>query len=119
MSESEPYATVRHAEGVPPGRRPKHLVRTRSFAPMARIKGAQDDASALMVSFFVASTVVTLLQYLRIREARLLPLLALFAMLALAHSRDDWRASRAFHLGAGAAGLALLVMLSPRHSAPH
>ena len=76
-------------------------------------------ATTFMVSFFVASTLVTLLQYLRLREARLLPLLAMFALLALAHSRDDWRAGRAFHLAAGAAGLALLVMLSPRHPAPH
>ena len=79
---------------------------------------ARTDALS-MTSFFVASTVVTLVQYLRVREARLLPLLAMFAMLALAHSRDDWRASRAFHLVAGAAGLVLLVMLSPRHPASH
>ena len=68
-----------------------------------------------MVGFFVAATVVTLLQYLRIRERRLLPLLALFVLLALAHSREAWDPwGRRFHLAAGTAGLALLAMLSPR-----
>lgn len=70
-----------------------------------------------MVAFHVAATVVTLLQYLRVREKRLLPLLALFALLAVAHSRGEWDVlGRLFHLAAGLAGLALLVMLSPRHT---
>lgn len=72
-----------------------------------------------MVAFFVAATVVTLMQYVRVGERRLLPLLALFACLALAHSREDWSAARRFHLAAGVAGLALLVMLSPRQTPPH
>jgi hypothetical protein len=62
--------------------------------------------------------VVTLLQYLRVRDRRLLPLLALFALLALGHFRgagDGW--GRLAHFGAGAAGLAVLVMISPRHLA--
>jgi len=68
-----------------------------------------------MAGFFVAATVVTLLQFLRIRERRLLPLMALFLLLALAHSRgagDPW--GRRFHLASGMAGLALLAVLSPR-----
>ena len=68
-----------------------------------------------MAGFFVAATVVTLLQYLRLREWRLLPLLTLFVLLALAHSRetgDPW--ARRFHFAAGGAGLALLAALSPR-----
>lgn len=72
----------------------------------------------MTVAFFIAATVVTALQYFRVREARLLPLLFLFALSALGHSRDDPRAARPFHLAAGAAGLALVVMLSPRHP-PH
>jgi hypothetical protein len=71
-----------------------------------------------LVAFFVASTVVTLLQYLRLRDPRFLPLMALFALLALAHSSGEaegW--GRVFHFGAGIAGLAVLVMLSPRHVA--
>ena len=68
-----------------------------------------------MVGFFVAATVVTLAQYLRHRERRMLPLLALFVLLAVAHSRQPgspW--GPRFHLAAGTAGLALLVMLSLR-----
>ncbi|HEY7512035.1 MAG TPA: hypothetical protein VIG50_17375 [Vicinamibacteria bacterium] len=71
-----------------------------------------------LVAFFVAATVVTLLQLLRLRDRRALPLLAMFALLALGHFRgagDGW--GRLFHFGAGAAGLAALVAVSPRHVA--
>ena len=67
-------------------------------------------------AFFVAATVITLLQWLRLHEKRLLPLLALFALLAAAHHQDDWRAARSLHLAAGVAGLVLLLMLSKHHS---
>jgi hypothetical protein len=73
----------------------------------------------LTVAFFIAATVVTTLQYFRVREKRLLPLLALFALAAIGHSRGDARSARPFHLAAGAAGLALVVILSPRHPAHH
>ena len=72
-----------------------------------------------LAGFFVAATVVTLLQFLRLREWQLLPLLALFASLALAHSRADWYAARPYHLAAGVAGLVLLLVLSPRYRASH
>lgn len=68
-----------------------------------------------MVGLFVAATVITVIQYLRHHERRMLPLLALFVLLAAAHSRgagDPWGGR--FHIGAGTAGLALLAMLSPR-----
>jgi hypothetical protein len=69
-----------------------------------------------LVAFFVAATVVTLLQFLRLRDRRFLPLLALFVLLALGHFRGEWDGwGRAFHFGAGIAGLAMLVMISPRH----
>jgi hypothetical protein len=69
-----------------------------------------------MVAFLVAATVVTLLQYLRVRDQRLLPLLGLFACLALGHFRGEWDPwGRAFHFGAGTMGLVELLMLSPRH----
>jgi hypothetical protein len=68
-------------------------------------------------SFYVAATIVTLLQWLRVRERRLLALLALFVCLMLAHHQADWLAARPYHLAAGACGLALLVLLSPRHPA--
>lgn len=71
-----------------------------------------------MVGAFVAATVVTLLQFLRLRDRRLLLLAAMFAFQAQALSRewyDFWR--DVFQTGVCAAGLALLLALSPRH--PH
>ena len=71
----------------------------------------------LVIAFFVAAAVVTLLQYIRLREKRLLPLLSLFALLALAHSLDDPYAARWLLVAAGVAGLVLLVVLSARQPA--
>lgn len=72
-----------------------------------------------LLGFFVAATVVTLLQFLRVKEWRLLPLMALFACLAAAHGQADWQVTRYFHFAAGFAGLVLLLVLSPRHRASH
>jgi hypothetical protein len=72
-----------------------------------------------LAGFYVAATVVTLLQFLRLKDRRLLPLLAVFACLALAHGQTDWYAARPYHLAAGIAGLVLLLVLSPRHHASH
>ena len=69
-----------------------------------------------MVGFFVAASVVTLLQFLRGKDLRLLLLLALFLSLAEAHSLEWWDPWKGrFHLAAGFAGLGLLFALSPRH----
>ncbi len=58
---------------------------------------------------------MTLVQFLRVREARLLLLLALFAAQALAFSREWWDPWQdVFQLAAGAAGLALVLLLSRR-----
>ena len=65
-----------------------------------------------MVGFFIAATVVALMQLLRTRDRRVLPLLLLFVCLAQAHSRDwrdPWRDR--FHFLAGGCGLVLLLML--------
>jgi hypothetical protein len=64
--------------------------------------------------FFVAATVAALVQWLRLKEKRLLPLLAMFALLSLAHFQEEWFAARRYHLAAGVSGLVLLVMISPR-----
>ena len=75
--------------------------------------------STVIVSFFVAAAVVTLIQYLRVREPKLLPLLALFCCLGLAHTYEWWEAwFQRLHLLAGAAGLVLVYLVSPRHH-PH
>ncbi len=74
-----------------------------------------------MVGLFIAATVVTLVQFLRVRDRRLLLLAAMFAFQSQALSRewyDVWR--DVFQSGVCAAGLGLLLMLSPRpsHDAP-
>ena len=69
-------------------------------------------------AFYIAATVVTLVQFLRLRDRRILALLVMFALLAIGHSRDDWFAARPWHLAGGAAGLGLLYLLSPRHPTP-
>jgi len=69
-----------------------------------------------MVGLFIAATVVSLLQYLRVRDRRLLLLAAMFACQSQALSRewyDVWR--DVFQAGVCAAGLWLLLALSPRH----
>jgi hypothetical protein len=69
-----------------------------------------------VVGAFVAATVVTLLQFLRHRDRRLLLLATMFAFQAQALGRewyDVWR--DVFQVGVCAAGLALLLALSPRH----
>lgn len=70
-----------------------------------------------MVGAFIAATVVTLVQFLRVRDRRLLLLAAMFAFQSQALSRewyDVWRDP--FQAGVCVAGLALLLMLSPRPS---
>jgi hypothetical protein len=68
-----------------------------------------------LVAFFLAAGVISLVQFRRLRDRRLLPLLLLFVLLALAHARGEWDAwGRLCHYGAGACGLVLLFMLSPR-----
>jgi hypothetical protein len=70
-----------------------------------------------VVGFFVAAAVVTLVQFLRVKDRRLLFLLALFLFLAEAHSLEWWNPWRdLFHFAAGLAGLGLLMALAPR---PH
>ena len=68
-----------------------------------------------MVGGFVAATVVSLLQFLRVRDKRLLLLAAMFAFQSQALARewyDVWR--DVFQAAVCAAGLGLLLALSPR-----
>jgi hypothetical protein len=68
--------------------------------------------------FYIAATVVALIQWLRLRDRRILALLAMFALIAVGHSRETWFAARPWHLAGGAAGLGLLYLLSARHPTP-
>jgi hypothetical protein len=69
-----------------------------------------------VVGFFIAASVVTMLAFLRVKDRRLLLLLALFVCLARAHSLEWWDPWKdRFHFAAGFAGLGLLFVLSPRH----
>lgn len=72
-----------------------------------------------MIGAYVASMVVTLVQYVRLRDRRLLALLALFAFQALALTRDWWDYKKeVFQTAACASGLVLLLMLTMGRSAP-
>jgi hypothetical protein len=71
-----------------------------------------------VVGAYVAATIVTLVQYLRVKDRRLLLLLALFACQAQALARewyDVWK--DVFQIAACAAGLGLLLVLTLRHPA--
>jgi hypothetical protein len=68
-----------------------------------------------MVGVFVAAAVVSLAQFLRVRDSRLLLLAAMFACQSQALARewyDVWR--DIFQAGVCAAGMALVLALSPR-----
>jgi hypothetical protein len=71
------------------------------------------------LALFIGATVVALIQWLRLRDPRLLALLAMFALIAIGHAHDDdWYAARPWHILGCLAGLALLYLLSPRHPRP-
>jgi hypothetical protein len=66
-----------------------------------------------VVGGFVAATVVTLVQFLRLRDKRLLLLAAMFAFQAQALAREWWDVWRdVFQAGVCAAGLGLLLALA-------
>ncbi len=74
-----------------------------------------------MTGAYVAAAIVTLVQYLRLKDRRLLLLVALFAFQAQSLSRewfDVWK--DVFQVAACACGLGLLLVLTLRHSPrPH
>jgi hypothetical protein len=63
---------------------------------------------------FVAGAVITLIQFVRLRDRRLLPLAVLLLCFAGAEARESWEqpVRRRFQAGALAAGVALLAMIS-------
>jgi hypothetical protein len=72
-----------------------------------------------MIGAYIASMVVTVIQYVRLRDWRLLLLLALFAFQALALTRDWWDYRKeVFQTASCAAGLALLLALTMHRPPP-
>jgi hypothetical protein len=68
-----------------------------------------------MSGFYVAATVVTLIHWLRMKERRLLPILFLFVMMAVAHSFEWWHPWHyAFEFAAIVSGLTLLPLTDRR-----
>ena len=77
---------------------------------------------AAVTGFFFAAAVVTLLQFLRVKDRRLLPLVALFTLRAATRFLGETSAMGVVaDLLAGCAGLVLLYWLSPHqtHTAKH
>jgi hypothetical protein len=67
-----------------------------------------------LTGIYVGVAVVALLRFLRSRERKLLPVLLLFTLLALAHFGElSTRAAGLLHLAAGLAGLGLVFLLAP------
>ena len=66
-----------------------------------------------MTPFFVAAAVVVLVHFARVRDRRILPLAAAFALLGLAEITDAWWDRRWLQAGAIVAGLSLLALLRP------
>lgn len=71
-----------------------------------------------MEGLFVAAALITIVQFVRLRDRRLLPLAFLLAFLAGAEAREPWEPwRRRFQLAALASGLALLAMLKAESAA--
>ena len=71
----------------------------------------------LVIGIYVASSVVTLMHWLRVHDRRLLPLIGLFLALAAAESLEPWQYWRsAIQVLGAACGLSLLPMLDRRQS---
>ena len=72
-----------------------------------------------MSGVLVASTVVTLMQWLRVHDRRLLPLTLMFVMMAAEQSLEWWHPWKySFELAAAACGLVLMAMLRGREREP-
>jgi hypothetical protein len=62
---------------------------------------------------FLAGAVITVVQFWRLRDRRLVPLALMLAFLAGAEAREPWEAwRRRFQIAALGSGLALLAMFS-------
>lgn len=67
-------------------------------------------------AFYIAAAAVALLQFVRLRDKRLIALVLLFLCLGVAHIQGEWFAARPWHYLAGVSGLVLVVMIPRRSS---
>jgi len=70
----------------------------------------------VIVSCCLAAMIVALLQYVRLRDARFLPMLGLFACLAIARVVGAWQWAFASEIGAVGFGLLEVLMLGAREN---
>ena len=97
-----PQRQRRHRPGADRHGRRSHLLRR-----------AGRSRPRLVEGLFVAGAVITVVQFVRLRDRRLLPLALLLAFLAGTEAREPWEAWRLrFRVAALASGLVLLTMLS-------
>lgn len=72
-----------------------------------------------MEGLFVAGAVVSAIQFVRLRDRRLVPLAFFLAFLAGVEVREPWEPwRRRFQLAAAAAGIALAAMVAPVSVSP-
>lgn len=72
-----------------------------------------------MEGLFAAGAVVSAIQFVRMRDRRLVPLAFFLAFLAGVEGREPWEPwRRRFQLAAAAAGIALAVMISSESLSP-
>ena len=97
----------RHRAGAHRHGRRRHLLR--------RPRGSRLAVIEELVAFHLAAAVLTLWQLARTRERRLVPLALFFLFAALGHQLGEWDdVGRWCLYGAGACGLWLLFLLTPR-----
>jgi hypothetical protein len=74
----------------------------------------------MMGGVYVGVVVVALVRFVQTRQRRLLPVMLLFVLLAVAATREPGsRWTAAWHLAAGLAGIAVVVTVAPRPVARH
>jgi hypothetical protein len=66
-----------------------------------------------VTAFFVAAAGVVLVHFARVRDRRILPLAAAFALFGLAETVDHYNVRRVLQAGGIAAGLSMLALVAP------
>lgn len=73
-----------------------------------------------MPGVYVGAAVATLIRFIQSRERKLLPVLALFVLVAIALTRTPGsRSASLWHIAAGLSGLAVVFAVAPRPPSRH